>query len=95
MASKQDTQAMIDSWAKAQKAADTARAALETAQEEANKYSKRIYEALGTKPFSVKALGGKGYRAFYKKARTSSTGKPLAEQWHVIPLPDFSTQADF
>lgn len=85
---------LVKEWAEAQAKVEKAQEALQAAQREAGKYSKAIYEAFGTAPFSVKSLG-RSYRAIHKEARTSTKGKPIAEQYNVLPLPENTPTRDF
>lgn len=86
--------ALVDNWAKSQAKLEAAAKAADEARSEAGKHSKAIYEALGTAPFYVEALG-KSYRAMHKPARKSTKDKPIAEQYNVIPLPDLTPKHSF
>jgi hypothetical protein len=88
-------QATIDSWAKGQKVVEEATAALESARAGTAGFAKTIYDAMGSKPFTVKALAGRKYRAMHKKERLSKVGNKIAEQWHVIPVPEFEAEANY
>lgn len=96
MASNGKFQGTIDAWAKNQKTVEDAMAAVQNARKGLSGYAKAIYAEMGSKPFTVKALGGRKYRAMFKKERTSEkTGKVIAEQYNVIPVPEFETEAEY
>lgn len=78
---------LIANWTKAQKTLEDAQAVADAARAEVQKYTKAIYEQLGSKPFEVAALGRK-YRAIHKPARKSKKDLPIAESWAVLPLPE-------
>lgn len=84
-----ELKATIDAWAKAQAELEKAQEAVEAARAEVQKYARTIYEALGNEPFTVAALGGRGYRAIHKPERDAAKGGgKLAAQWSVLPLPE-------
>lgn len=88
---------LVAAWSKAQKVVEDAQAKLEAARKEASKYSKAIYEALGTRPFAVKSLG-RNYRAIHKVARKAGEGgskRTQDESWVVIPLADNTPENEF
>lgn len=89
--------ALVEAWAKAQAQVEKAAEALKAAQEDANSYARRLYEGLGSKPFTVKSLKGRGYRCIHKPERATKdgSGRMIAATWHVIPLPDNTPQAEF
>lgn len=88
--------ATIDAWAKGQKEVEAAVEALEAARAKTAPHARTIYEALGSKPFSVKALAGRKYRAMHRPSKVSEkTGKASQEVYAVIPVPEFEAQNEY
>ena len=87
---------LVAEWAKAQARVEKAQEELKAAQDDAGSYARRIYEGLGSKPFTVKALNGRGYRAIHKPERKAKdSDRMIPASYHVIPLPDNAPQAEF
>lgn len=90
------TQATVDAWARGQKAVEEATAKLAEARALVAPHAKTIHDALGSKPFTVKALGNRKYRAMHKKPRKNEeTGKESAAVYFVIPVPEFESEGSF
>lgn len=90
------SQATVDAWAKGQKKVEEANAALAEARALVAPYAKQIHDAMGSKPFTVKNLGGKKYRAMHKKARKNEeTGRETAPVYFVIPVPEFESEGSY
>lgn len=85
---------LVSDWAKAQAVTEQAAEALETARTQSQAFARGIYEAFGTEPFYVKALGRK-YRAIHKRGGVSKKGVAIAEQWVVIPLAENAPTREF
>lgn len=91
--------ALVQEWAKGQKAIEEAQAALKAAHKGNGAHAKAIYEAFGKAPFEVKSLGRK-YRAVYKPERKTEAkdGKPsktIPESWVVMPIAENEAQRSF
>lgn len=89
-------QATIDAWAKGQKGLEDATEKLADARAAVAPHAKAIYEAMGTKPFTVKALGNRKYRALHKPERKNEkTGNTSKATYAVIPVPEFEAEQAF
>jgi hypothetical protein len=85
---------VVAEWAKAQAASEAASEAADAARKVAQTYAKVLYEAFGTEPFSVKALG-RDYRAIHKKGGLNKNGTMLQETFAVIPLAQNTPTREF
>lgn len=87
--------ASVAAWAATQAEVEKAQSVLDEKRKNQQEHAKAVYEQLGSKPFTVKALGGRKFRAICKKERKTAKGTVVAEAYMILPVAENEAQAGF